>query len=170
MAAAPAGDEWEPHDVSVRNFIFGDVWLLTLPMGRAWEWRRGPSLPEVDSTVRRGNRMCAASGRAWYALHDRDSGYDCELTIDIRPGAETGGWERWTRGLETSAATIGSHDGRVARGRTHRGLIRRVELQLLRAEVGCPLTERLVRVEFVGNARDEIMDQLQAGLAHLRCH
>ena len=170
MAAGPEDDLWERHEISVRNFVFGEVWFLTLPMGTSWEWRRGPSLPEVDSTVRRGNRLCVVSGRAWYALHDREAGYACELTIDIRPGAGSGGWERWTRGMNVSGGAIDGHEGRVARGRTRRGLVRPVELQLLRAEVGCHYTERLVRVEFVGNASDAVMDRIQSGLAQLRCH
>ena len=158
------------HEISVDNLVFGRAWFLGLPISPDWEWRRGFSLPEVDATIKRGNRNCVVSGRAWYALHDTERGYGCELTIDVRPNAQAGGWQRWSRGMEASSLEIRGHQADVARGTARRGLIRPVELQLLRLQIPCQHTERLVRVEFLGNPPPELMDEILADLSLLRCH
>ena len=158
------------HEISVDNLIFGRAWFVGLPLSSDWEWRRGPSLPEVDATIPHGNRNCVVSGRAWYALHDTERGYGCELTIDIRPNPEAGGWQRWSRGMETSSLEIRGHRVSVARGTARRGLFRPLELQLLRLQLACPHTERLVRIEFLGNPPTEVLDEIVNALNELRCH
>lgn len=158
------------HEISVTNLVFGKAWFLSLPLDPSWQWKRGPSLPEVDATIKRGHRTCVASGRAWYALHDTARGYGCELTIDIRPLTSPHGWQRWSRGLTTSSSVMAGHRTEVAEGTTHRGLFRRIELRLLRVQLTCEQTERVVRLEFVGNPPPEVMADLRAGLSQLRCH
>lgn len=170
MNASPRDRDWTLHELTVGNLIFGEAWFLGLPLSPDWIWRRGPSLPEVDSTVRRGGRPCVASGRAWYALHDHERGQSCELTIDIRPLRPAPNWERWSRGMATDRHTVGGHPADVARGIARRGLIKPVELRLLRVQLTCERTERVVRLEFVGNFPEEVLDEIQEGLAHLRCH
>ncbi|MBX6341035.1 MAG: hypothetical protein IRY97_01145, partial [Thermomicrobiaceae bacterium] len=136
-----------PHEVSVTNLIFGTVWFVTLPLDPGWEWRRGPSLPEVDARIVRGGRTVVASGRAWYALRHPERGFGCQLTIDVRPGTRGGGWERWSRGLATERLATAAHPVDVARGTARFGLPRRVEAPLLRLQLVCPEPERTIRLE-----------------------
>jgi hypothetical protein len=170
MSRAETDQPWTLHEISVANFIFGEVRFLALPLAAGWRWGRGPSLPEVDSTVTAGNRVWVASGRAWYALRDAERRLGCELAIDVRPGARPGGWGRWSRGLATERRTLNGHPADVARGVTRRGLLRPLELRLLRAQLVCEQTGRTIRIEFAGNPSQEAMEEILAGLAHLRCH
>lgn len=172
MDQTRSAPNWPLHEISVGNLVLGRAWFVSVPLDSIWEWRRGPSLPEVDATLRRAGRNCVASGRAWYALHHGEHPYGCELSLDIRPGTAdpSAGWERWTRGMEQGMGTINGHRALVARGQTRRGLVRPITLSLVRAQVLCDLTERTVRIEFVGNLPRDVLDEIQASLPLLRCH
>jgi len=60
--------EWEPQEIHLTNFIFGEARLFRLPLPEGWTLKRGFSHPELHATHWRKGVNWVASAYLHYLL------------------------------------------------------------------------------------------------------
>ena len=155
-----------PHEIRLRNLIFGTTRLLRLTLPAGWELDKGLAPPEVSAAHERQGQRWAATARAWYVVYHPELRWAAELAIRIAPSAPKRAQDEEAQPLE-----VNGHPATVRVHQKRRGLPwRRHTVTFLTIAWTCPHTERYIELEYSGWCPEEGFAALRAAAAQIGCH
>lgn len=152
------------HDISVSNIIYGSAHFLTLRLPEVWEIAPGVGHPEVIAAHDRNQRKWVASGKAWYVVYHRESGWAMELML------ESGAQRKQLRPASNEVIAVQGHTAHVRRWQRRRGLFRPKQITYVEAQFNCPQSDRCLRLELSGRCPPEGFEEMLNLFSEWWCH
>lgn len=153
-----------PHEIAAANPLLGASRFLTISLPAEWDLAPGVGRPEIVSSHERAGAKWVSSGKAWYVIYHRETGWAMELLIDV------GDLRRRPKKPGTESLKIDGHEAQVRWWERGRGLFNRRRITYLEIAYHCQRSERFVRLELSGRCGEEGFRDLMQFIPHWRCH
>jgi len=160
----------EARTLEAFNPITGPVVFVTLALPEPWRITRATVTPDVQTTIRQGDRQWVASGETRHVVFDRARRLRGELVVRITSGRP----RRMSAPLAEAAAagsmTAGGHVAQFQYGRRREGIVFRRLVPAGRVQHYCDQTKRTILVELSGSLDEGELRALVDSLGDLECH
>lgn len=158
------------HLLEAFNPIVGRTAFVGLFLPEPWRLSRAVVTPDVQTTVREGERQWVASGETRHILfHGVRRTERADLVVRVTPGAARRPLASRT-GAEGGSLTVGGHAGEFQLGRRRDGWFASRTLPLVRVRHYCPRTRRTVLLEVCGELPPEELRALLGAFQRMECH
>jgi len=157
------------HLLEAFNPIVGRTAFVGLFLPEPWRLSRAVVTPDVQTTVREGERQWVASGETRHVLFHGVRRERADLMVRITPGAARRPLAI-SAGTEGGVLTVGGHAGEFRLGRRREGWLTSRTVPVVRVRHYCPRTRRTVLLEVCGELPAEELRALLGVFQRVECH
>lgn len=152
------------------NVLLGQIGFVALTLPSPWRITRATVTPEVNTTVREGERQWVASGETRHVVLEQSRNLRAHLLVRVAPGKARRPLSRLNEAVEDGTITIGGHPGVFQIGRRREGILPRRLVPTAQVRHYCDRTRRTILMDVSGAVAVEDLRRLVEALGGLECH